>query len=151
MTGTNGVVRIEWHDQNVEKLINLHKQGKTAREIAMEFPSLTRSAVLGKLNRLGLSQKKKPKRPIAIPKPKPERQNPIVFKPNSKRVEPKLPAQEPIPENTVGFLEKGHNTCRAVMGYSVQDGHRLPFYCGNLRAEIVPFCPYHCGIYYRKI
>lgn len=54
------------------------------------------------------------------------------------------------PTGKIEFLSLGNKTCRSVEGYSLQEGHHLPYYCSNPKGEEESFCAYHQGIYYRK-
>ena len=58
---------MSWTEERIEKLRKLWGSGKTAAEIAEELGDVTRNAVIGKANRLGLSAKSTP---AAAPKPK---------------------------------------------------------------------------------
>tara|TARA_R100000697_G_C5364956_1_gene175683 strand:+ start:46 stop:276 length:231 start_codon:yes stop_codon:yes gene_type:complete len=58
----------KWTDERVEKLKQLKQKGKTSYEIAAIFGDVSRSAVMGKLHRLGLCETtKKSTRPITMP------------------------------------------------------------------------------------
>ena len=46
-----------WTKQKVDKLTKLWEQGSSAREIANKLGEVSRNAVIGKANRLGLSKK----------------------------------------------------------------------------------------------
>ena len=46
-----------WNKQKVDKLTKLWEQGISAREIANKLGEVSRNAVIGKANRLGLSKK----------------------------------------------------------------------------------------------
>ena len=48
---------MSWTDERIETLKKLWGSGKTAAEIAEELGGVTRNAVIGKANRLGLSNK----------------------------------------------------------------------------------------------
>lgn len=50
---------MSWTDERVEKLKQLCAEGKTASQIAKALGGVTRNAVIGKLHRLGLSNKSK--------------------------------------------------------------------------------------------
>ncbi|PHQ69786.1 MAG: global cell cycle regulator GcrA-like protein [Sneathiella sp.] len=51
---------MSWTDERIETLKKLWGSGKTAAEIADELGDVTRNAVIGKANRLGLSAKATP-------------------------------------------------------------------------------------------
>ncbi len=52
---------MSWTDDRVEKLSKLWADGLTASQIAKELGGVTRNAVIGKVHRLGLSGRAKPK------------------------------------------------------------------------------------------
>lgn len=74
---------MSWTDERVEVLKKMWGEGKSASQIAKELGGVTRNAVIGKVHRLGLSNrsggaqpakaaaKEKPAAPPATPTPKP--------------------------------------------------------------------------------
>ena len=86
---------MSWTDDRVELLKTMWGEGKSASQIAKELGGVTRNAVIGKVHRLGLSNRAQPAKaapaaeetaaPAAAAKPKPA---------------PK-PAAEPAPKPTV--------------------------------------------------
>lgn len=146
MTGIRVESKIVWHGQNVEKLKALYETKLSAREIAAHFPGATKNAILGKLHRLGLGcLKVKPARkPPPSPQPKP--------KISKVRQPPTVPAPDLTPPTAdyIQFMDLGSSTCKSVVGYSMQGGRELPYYCGCHRAGPLSFCLYHADIYYRK-
>lgn len=98
---------MSWTDERVELLTKLWSEGKSASEIAAELGEVTRNAVIGKINRMGLKKAaqaeespakaekleekpvEKPKATKAKTKPKPvedkveEEKAPIETKPNT--------------------------------------------------------------------
>ena len=50
---------MSWSKERVELLQKLHDEGLTASQIAKKLGDVTRNAVIGKLNRLGISNKSK--------------------------------------------------------------------------------------------
>ncbi|WP_308915420.1 GcrA family cell cycle regulator [Jannaschia sp. LMIT008] len=87
-----------WTDDRVETLKRMWGEGASASQIAKELGDVTRNAVIGKVHRLGLSNRPTPEDAAAAPKaaaPEPEaapevQQAPIVDK--------APPVIEPIPE-----------------------------------------------------
>ncbi len=90
---------MSWTDERVEKLKKMWGEGQSASQIAKELGGVTRNAVIGKVHRLGLSNRAsggaaktetKPKAP-AKPDPKPKA---------APKVKPEAPAAEaePAPE-----------------------------------------------------
>lgn len=86
---------MSWTDERVELLKKMWGEGQSASQIAKELGGVTRNAVIGKVHRLGLSNratgaataKSEPKAKAAAPKPE--------AKP---RPSPKTEAARPIPE-----------------------------------------------------
>lgn len=58
---------MSWTEERIEKLKQMWGKGNTAQQIADDLGGVTRNAVIGKANRLGLSAKAAP---AAAPKPK---------------------------------------------------------------------------------
>ena len=74
---------MSWTDERVELLKKMWSEGQSASQIAKELGGVTRNAVIGKVHRLGLSNRAgatpapakaepKPAAPAAKPKPAPE-------------------------------------------------------------------------------
>lgn len=88
---------MSWTDERVETLKKMWGEGQSASQIAKELGGVTRNAVIGKVHRLGLSNraaghaspKPEAKAKPAAPAPKPE------AKP---RPQPKTEAARPVPE-----------------------------------------------------
>ncbi len=51
---------MSWTDERVEKLISMWNDGKSASQIAKDLGGVTRNAVIGKVHRLGLSNRAAP-------------------------------------------------------------------------------------------
>jgi GcrA cell cycle regulator len=80
---------MSWTDERVEKLQELWNEGMSAAQIAKALGGVTRNAVIGKVHRLGLSNRAQPTK--AAP-PKPEAQAPT---PKPVEAEPAAPAPQP--------------------------------------------------------
>ncbi|RKT31020.1 GcrA cell cycle regulator [Roseovarius halotolerans] len=115
---------MSWSDERVELLKKLWGEGQSASQIAKELGGVTRNAVIGKVHRLGLSNrngsgatgaesatkakpaakpeaKAKPAKPAAKPAPKPapeakEPASPVQAAPVS-RAKQIIPAGQPLP------------------------------------------------------
>lgn len=108
---------MSWTDERVETLKKMWGEGKSASQIAKELGGVTRNAVIGKVHRLGLSNrnggggssaakteaKEKPAaaaKPIPAPKPAPEpKPEPIAAAPSAPVPfrKPIVPAGQPLP------------------------------------------------------
>ncbi|MBD3677533.1 MAG: GcrA cell cycle regulator [Rhodobacteraceae bacterium] len=90
---------MSWTDERVELLKKMWGEGQSASQIAKELGGVTRNAVIGKVHRLGLSNRSgsEPAKPAAEaapakPAPKPEKK---AEKPAAPKVEEK-PVEKPV-------------------------------------------------------
>ncbi len=87
---------MSWTDERVEVLKKMWGEGKSASQIAKELGGVTRNAVIGKVHRLGLSNRSGGASPAkAAAKEKPAAKAKAPDKPKA------APAAEPKQENTV--------------------------------------------------
>ncbi|GAA3864445.1 GcrA family cell cycle regulator [Celeribacter arenosi] len=103
---------MSWTDERVETLKKMWSEGQSASQIAKELGGVTRNAVIGKVHRLGLSNragagaapkaaaaaapKAKPAKPKAEPKAKPAAPAAAEAKPAEPAPTPKSPARRAI-------------------------------------------------------
>ncbi len=88
---------MSWTDERVELLIKLWSEGQSASQIAKELGGVTRNAVIGKVHRLGLSNRSASGAAPAKPAPreKPAAKGEARPKPAPAETQP---APEPAPE-----------------------------------------------------
>ena len=87
---------MSWSDERVEKLKKMWAEGQSASQIAKELGGVTRNAVIGKVHRLGLSNRNGSgggTTTKAAPKPKP-----AATKPRGKAKPAAKPAPKPEPK-----------------------------------------------------
>ncbi len=103
---------MSWTDDRVELLKKMWGEGQSASQIAKELGGVTRNAVIGKVHRLGLSNragtgaaaaakpepKAKPAAPKAEAKPK------VEAKPKPEAEAKPKPQEEPVPETRVAVM-----------------------------------------------
>ena len=53
-----------WNEDNIKTLVKMWQAGHTASEISRELKVVSRSAILGKLNRMGMSGRARPSKPV---------------------------------------------------------------------------------------
>ncbi len=103
---------MSWTEERVETLKRMWVEGQSASQIAKELGGVTRNAVIGKVHRLGLSNragggataktpaKEKPAKPApkakAAPARKAEKPEPAPEKPEAERPPTPVPARKPI-------------------------------------------------------
>lgn len=108
---------MSWNDERIELLTKLWSEGQSASQIAKELGGVTRNAVIGKVHRLGLSNRSasgsqgessaKPKttKPKRTPKSegkaktsaKPAEEKEPEVAPVATRIRPIIPAGQPLP------------------------------------------------------
>ena len=97
---------MSWTDDRVEKLKTMWAEGQSASQIAKTLGGVTRNAVIGKVHRLGLSNRTGGSKPAAAATPAAEAKakpspKPAAAKPVEAKVEPApAPAPKPIPSPT---------------------------------------------------
>jgi len=91
---------MSWSDERVDLLKKLWGEGQSASQIAKELGGVTRNAVIGKVHRLGLSNRNGGAAPASEPPAKPD-PKPAAATPPPEEAEPKkpaAPAATPAPE-----------------------------------------------------
>ncbi len=149
--------KTQWSQQMTDELRRLRDEGLTFALITMRLNEkfgtyLSRSAVVGKANRMGLSkpasiQRKKPVRrakPRTTQKPrpaKPQVKKTAQARRSRKKATPKN-LSEPSPDCAVAFAKTEHHHCRWPVGGTVGPDMLV---CGARRdpESNLAFCPYH--------
>ena len=86
---------MSWTDERVETLKRMWSEGQSASAIAKELGGVTRNAVIGKVHRLGLSNRTE--EPEAAPEPQPAPE-PLAEKKPARPVPAPQPAARPEPQ-----------------------------------------------------
>lgn len=148
-----------WSPERVERLKTLWAQGYSAGFIANDLGLVTRSAVLGKIHRLGLSgrvtatrivdrrraeARAKERQRQRMPKVEPKR-NPQAMRwgktPSLVALEPApLPPEPQKPDKLVSFEGLKEGMCRFIFGDPRTKDHG---YCGCQTAAGSSYCPGH--------
>jgi GcrA cell cycle regulator len=150
---------VSWTKERVELLQKLWIEESSASLIAAELGGISRSAVMGKIHRLGLCGRGQP-RSTAKQQRKPRSAGPREYRlatigSTALRAEPKTvlerearifePVAVPIAKMlTVAALTQ--HTCKWPFGDSREGGFR---FCGHDTLEGVPYCRYHTTVAYR--
>lgn len=142
------ISNLSWTDERIEQLKTLWAEGMSAGEIAREM-GITRNAVLGKKDRLGLS-----KRRGGYANPAPDkvekrlRRRRMNFSPQAPRLLKAPTYIEPHvekPVRPVTLLELNETTCRWPIG-DPQDADFV--FCGARPETGLPYCSKHCRMAY---
>ena len=140
---------IPWPDEKTADLIKMRADDMSAAQIANEL-GYSRSAVLGKINRLGLSSP----RPPAKPKPPraPRRQFSVSYTGQSTPLPPTAPeafiasadfdAAIPVQQRRT-LMQLTDKTCRYPVG---EPGSAEFFFCGGDTQDNPPYCSFHSNI-----
>lgn len=151
----------DWTDERVELLKKLWQDGLSASQIMKQLGGCTRSAVIGKVHRLGLSGRSKPSTPQRIvykaprpakpaPQPKPDRPMALSGHPWQARQiagEAKPPAPPPVryveeAAGTATILTLGAHQCKWPIGDPQDAGFTI---CGRRRGA-GPYCDEHQAV-----
>jgi GcrA cell cycle regulator len=151
---------ISWTKERVELLQRLWFEEFSASLIAAELGGISRSAVMGKIHRLGLCGRGKPTSTVKHQrKPRsvgPQKYRLATIGSTALRAEPEtVPEREakifasvavPIAKMLTVEALTAH-TCKWPIGDSREGGYH---FCGNDTLEGVPYCRYHTGVAYRS-
>jgi GcrA cell cycle regulator len=143
-----------WTSERVEQLKGCIGAGLTCSQIAAEI-GVTRNAVIGKMNRLGLSRPKD----VLARKPEPKRaagrSRNVTRLFTQHRIFVELPPAPPAQSETTSihngrgcsFLELSPGKCR----WPISEPGAADFcFCGNAQVEGLPYCVGHARIAYKS-
>ncbi|HHI88992.1 MAG TPA: GcrA cell cycle regulator [Hellea balneolensis] len=144
-----------WTDERVEILSKLWAEGLSASQIAAKLGGVTRNAVIGKVHRLGLSGRAKPKRKTA--KPATPRATTTARKrtPAKRRPAPKpapapvaVPLEaKPLPNGEYAtILTITEHLCKWPLGDPTSADFR---FCGRSTNKGEPYCKAHAQLAYQ--
>ncbi len=138
-----------WTEPRVEQLKALWAERVSATVIAERLGAPSRNAILGKINRMGLS-KSRPPPPPKPPRPPRVRRRAKFRPPASIQPAPKpAPPRAPAPARPCSLLELTNESCRFVVS-----GDGPPFmFCNTAEADFhngVSYCSQHARIVYRR-
>ena len=140
-----------WNDDNIKILVKMWQAGHTASEISRELKVVSRSAILGKLHRIGKSGRVKPSKPVRVSTSR-KTLKPSV--PRSPRVaatpRPALPPIEPVPMADGSFatiLTITDYMCKWPIGDPSKDEFK---FCGRKTDDAEePYCKAHSSVAYQ--
>ncbi len=154
---------MNWTEERVALLRRLWTEDFSASRIAAELGGVSRSAVIGKIHRLGLCGRGKPtwsaKRQSKPRLPRSERQacrtvGNTALKMRPEMLEEALVETGPQPFESIVVpiarkltIEKlTEHTCKWPIG---DPGHREFHFCGHDSLDAMPYCRYHARLAYR--
>lgn len=162
---------MSWTDERVETLKKMWSEGLSASTIAGALGGgVTRNAVIGKVHRLGLSNRvtkapvaqaarrpkptRAPSHPMQVTAPATRGANALAieFVPVQKMTPQPVADLRPMAEVVIPMSERvtlmdlRESMCRWPLGDPGRDDFR---FCGGKAETGVPYCPHHCTIAYQ--
>ena len=169
---------MSWTDERVETLKKMWSEGQSASQIAKELGGVTRNAVIGKVHRLGLSNRagssapapEKKQAKAAAPKAKATKPSDKVIEVTVTPRKPIVPAGQPLPpqpsaneispealatvrevEKTakrIGLMDLTERTCKWPIGDPATDDF---WFCGLSVQQGKPYCEAHVGVAFQPM
>ena len=168
---------MSWTDERVETLKKMWAEGQSASQIAKELGGVTRNAVIGKVHRLGLSNRAGSSAPAPEKKAAKPAAKKAATKPAEKVVEvtvtprkPIVPAGQPLPPQpsaneispetlaNVREVEKGakkislmeltERTCKWPIGDPATEDF---WFCGLAVQQGKPYCEAHVSVAFQPM
>lgn len=152
-----------WTEDKVEKLKELWGTGLTAAQIAETLGGVSRNAVIGKANRLGLSKPGRPRtqktaaaapataeaKPAKAPAApsRPVAEKPAPRKPVQRPAEPTVEHMSPPPRRASKGKIPSHRRCQWPIGHPGDDDFH---FCEHESLATKPYCEFHCRMAYRQ-
>jgi GcrA cell cycle regulator len=138
-----------WADEaRVERLKELWADGRSASDIATLLGEVTRSAVLGKVHRLGLPGRKTTSRQ---PRRSPRRSGSVHFlrQTPARFVRPATPLPPAPPPHEAALMLSLRQLRADQCHWPIGDPKAADFgFCGCKKAPGVPYCEHHAAIAY---
>ncbi len=133
-----------WTADRIDRLKTLWLEGRSAETIARDLAhGITRSAVLGKVHRMGLSAGRAAK-PVKRDPPARTPSEPVWRRPVARLA---VPEAAPLPESGLSsLLSVGRHDCRWPIGDPLAAGFSL---CGR-RVVRGAYCEAHADVGYRR-
>ena len=153
---------MSWTDERIELLRRLWSEEFSASRIAAELGGVSRSAVIGKIHRLGLQGRGQPTISVKRQcKPRASQGGRKSWRTSSigntalkaapdvlgrPAIQPFLPQVVPLAKKLT-FAKLTERTCKWPIGDPRgEDFH----FCGHDSLEALPYCRYHAGVAYRS-
>lgn len=147
-----GVSPMEWNEERIETLTKLWREGFSASQVARQLGGVSRSAVIGKVHRLGLAGRDAPSRPCS-PGGRPStrvrataggvRRTKALRAPRQEPPAPHIAFEVSATASLVSLTEHG---CRWPIGDPDQPGFG---FCGRLKAHGA-YCSGHAPMATRR-
>jgi GcrA cell cycle regulator len=134
---------MDWNDARITELTKMWREGFSASQVAQQLGGITRSAVLGKIHRLGISGRSCPSRPRSVGG-RPVGVARVRAGGARREIAVRAPRSEPTlivePLATATVLTLTAESCRWPIGHPDQAEFG---FCGRERAGRGPYCRGH--------
>ena len=130
-----------WTDDRIDKLKQLWGKGNTASQIAQIIGEVTRNAVIGKANRLNLSNKISRKSSIHTSSDfHKEKSTSLPKKGRRTKFKSLIIEKNFEPENPLQLEELNDNTCKWPIGHPNESNF---YFCGRTSLKDFSYCKLH--------
>lgn len=143
---------MDWSEERTATLKKLWLEGLSASQVARQLGGVSRSAVIGKVHRLGITVRETPIRPRATTVRAPSRiqaRRPTREAAAAPRVAPRFEATEEDLLPTSGILGLGAHSCRWPIGHPENDDFG---FCGRPKTSARgSYCEQHSQGAFRRL
>ena len=129
-----------WTVDKIDKLKQLWGKGNTANQIAQIIGDVTRNAVIGKANRLNLSNKLSPKSTINNSNNFHKKKPTNILKEKKVKFKSLIIEKNFEPENPIQLEELNDNTCKWPTGHPNEPNF---YFCGRKSLKYFSYCKLH--------
>jgi GcrA cell cycle regulator len=146
---------MEWNEERVATLTKLWREGYSASQVARQLGGVSRSAVIGKVHRLGLAGRDAPSRPHS-PGGRPSTRLRATAGGTRRAATPVRQARQEAPaaprvqielSPTATLVTLTEHACRWPIGDPDQPGFG---FCGRLKAHGTTYCTGHSAMSVRR-
>jgi GcrA cell cycle regulator len=144
---------MDWNDERIEALTKMWREGLSASQVARQLGGVSRSAVIGKVHRLGIAGRDAPTRPNLLggrPSTRIRASAGGVRRTTTPRAAPAVRTAPRAPFEvaaTASILTLTTHACRWPIGEPDKEGFG---YCGRLSAGGGSYCAGHAAMAVRR-
>ena len=146
-----GKIKMDWNEERTAVLKKLWLEGMSASQVARQLGGVSRSAVIGKVHRLGITARETPLRPRASSARSPSR-IPVRTRQANAIAPARIPVIRAAPiivdlEPTSGILGLEIHSCRWPIGNPDQNDFG---FCGREKPKRASYCDQHARGAFRR-
>ena len=146
-----GGCALEWNDERIEALTKMWRDGLSASQVARQLGGVSRSAVIGKVHRLGIAGRDAPSRPMGgRPATRVRATAGGARRPQATRA-PREVVSIPRIAYEVGPTATIHTLTAHACRWPIGEPDMADFgYCGRLRSDHPAYCAGHAPMATRR-